>query len=83
MRAYFTEAEPIGDPDTLVRLMTSIGIDEDEARAVLDGDAYADAVRADEQLARADRHPGRAVLRARTAATASPAPSPPTCCSRR
>jgi len=52
MRAYFTEAEPIGDPDTLVRLMGAIGIDEDEARAVLDGDAYADAVRADEQLAR-------------------------------
>jgi predicted DsbA family dithiol-disulfide isomerase len=51
MRAYFTEAEPIGDPDTLVRLMAEIGIDEDEARAVLDGGAYADAVRDDEQLA--------------------------------
>ena len=51
MRAYFTEAAPIGDPDTLVRLMGEIGIDEDEARAVLQGDAYADAVRADEQLA--------------------------------
>jgi predicted DsbA family dithiol-disulfide isomerase len=51
MRAYFTEAEPIGDPDTLVRLMEEIGIDPDEARAVLDGDAYADAVRADEELA--------------------------------
>ena len=51
MRAYFTEAEPIGDPETLVRLMADIGIDEDEARAVLDGDAYTEAVRADEQLA--------------------------------
>jgi len=51
MRAYFTEAEPIGDPDTLVRLMAQIGIDEVEARAVLDGGAYADAVRDDEQLA--------------------------------
>jgi predicted DsbA family dithiol-disulfide isomerase len=51
MRAYFTEAEPIGDPETLVRLMGEIGIDEDEARAVLAGDAYADAVREDEQLA--------------------------------
>ena len=51
MLAYFTEAEPIGDPDTLVRLMAEIGIDADEARAVLEGDAYADAVRADEQLA--------------------------------
>jgi predicted DsbA family dithiol-disulfide isomerase len=51
MRAYFTESEPIGDPDTLVRLMAEIGIDSDEARAVLEGDAYTDAVRADEQLA--------------------------------
>ncbi len=51
MRAYFTEAEPIGEPETLVRLMADIGIDEDEARAVLDGDAYADAVRADEEIA--------------------------------
>jgi predicted DsbA family dithiol-disulfide isomerase len=51
MRAYFTEAEPIGDPDTLVRLMAEIGIDEDEARSVLHGDAYADAVREDEHVA--------------------------------
>ena len=51
MRAYFTEAEPIGDPATLVRLMAEIGIDEDEARAVLEGDAYADAVRQDEHVA--------------------------------
>ena len=32
MRAYFTESEPIGDPDTLVRLMVEIGVDPDEAR---------------------------------------------------
>jgi predicted DsbA family dithiol-disulfide isomerase len=51
MRAYFTESLPIGDHDTLVRLMAEVGIDEDEARAVLQGDAYADAVRADEALA--------------------------------
>jgi predicted DsbA family dithiol-disulfide isomerase len=51
MRAYFTEAAPIGDPDTLVGLMAEIGIDAGEARTVLEGDAYADAVRADEQLA--------------------------------
>jgi predicted DsbA family dithiol-disulfide isomerase len=31
--------------------MAEIGIDPDEARAVLEGDAYADAVRADEELA--------------------------------
>ncbi len=51
MRAYFTEAEPIGDPDTLVRLMAEIGIDDDEARAVVQGDAYTDAVREDEHVA--------------------------------
>jgi predicted DsbA family dithiol-disulfide isomerase len=51
MRAYFTEGEPIGDPDALARLVAEIGVDADEARAVLGGDAYADAVRADEELA--------------------------------
>ena len=51
MRAYFTEGVPIGDRDALVRLMPAIGLDEDEARAVLDGDAYAEAVREDEVLA--------------------------------
>ena len=51
MRAYFSEREPIGDRETLVRLIAEVGIDPDEARAVLDGDAYADAVRADEALA--------------------------------
>jgi predicted DsbA family dithiol-disulfide isomerase len=51
MRAYFTEGEPIGDPETLVRLMEEIGIDADEAREVLESDAYADAVREDEALA--------------------------------
>jgi predicted DsbA family dithiol-disulfide isomerase len=51
MRAYFTEGEPIGDPETLVRLIAEIGIDADEARAVLEGDAYTDEVRAEEELA--------------------------------
>lgn len=51
MRAYFTEGEPIGDPDALVRLVAEVGVDSDEARAVLDGDRYADAVREDERLA--------------------------------
>ncbi len=51
MRAYFTEGEPIGDPDALVRLVAEVGVDSDEARAVLDSDRYADAVREDERLA--------------------------------
>jgi len=49
MRAYFTEGEPIGDRETLVRLAVDAGLDEGEVRAVLDSDRYADAVRADEK----------------------------------
>jgi predicted DsbA family dithiol-disulfide isomerase len=51
MRAYFTEAEPIGEPDVLARLAIEVGLDADEVAEVLAGDRYADAVRADEQLA--------------------------------
>jgi len=51
-RAMFTEGEPIGDRDTLVRLAAEVGLDPDEARAVLDDGAYADEVRADEAEAR-------------------------------
>jgi len=51
MRAYFTEGVAIGDRDALVALAADIGLDPEEARAVLDGDEYADAVRADEVLA--------------------------------
>lgn len=48
LRATFTEGEPIGDRDTLVRLAGEAGLDEAEVREVLDGDAFADAVRMDE-----------------------------------
>jgi predicted DsbA family dithiol-disulfide isomerase len=51
MRAYFTEGEAIGDAETLVRITAEAGLDPGEARAVLAGDPYADAVRADEHLA--------------------------------
>jgi len=51
MRAYFTEGVAIGDRDALVAVAADIGLDPDAARAVLDGDDYADAVRADEVLA--------------------------------
>jgi predicted DsbA family dithiol-disulfide isomerase len=51
MRAYFTEAEPIGDLETLVRLAGTVGLSADEARQVLTSDAYADDVRADEHEA--------------------------------
>ena len=52
MRAYFTEGEDMSDHETLARLAAEAGLDADEARTVLDGDAYADAVRADERRAR-------------------------------
>jgi predicted DsbA family dithiol-disulfide isomerase len=51
MRAYFTEGVAIGDHEQLVALAADLGLDADEARRVLESDAYADAVRADELLA--------------------------------
>jgi predicted DsbA family dithiol-disulfide isomerase len=51
-RAYFTEGEPIGDPATLVRLVSDAGIPAADAQAVLGSDAYAADVRADESEAR-------------------------------
>ena len=48
MRAYFTEGEPVGDRETLIRLAADVGLD---AREALEGEAYADAVHADEELA--------------------------------
>ena len=53
MHATFTEGEPIGDRETLVRLVAEAGLDADEARAVLACDRYAAEVRADEAQARA------------------------------
>ena len=52
MRAYFTEGEAVGDPDTLVRLGAEVGLGEERVREVLVGDAYASDVRADEERAR-------------------------------
>ncbi|WP_273208437.1 DsbA family oxidoreductase [Marinobacter subterrani] len=46
--AYFGRAENISDASVLVKCAESIGLDGDEARAVLDSDRYADVVREDE-----------------------------------
>jgi predicted DsbA family dithiol-disulfide isomerase len=51
-RAYFTEGEPIGDAETLVRLVSDAGISAHDAQAVLSSQAYAEDVRAEEQEAR-------------------------------
>lgn len=49
--AYHSEGEAVGDHATLVRLAAEAGLDADEVTAVLAGDDYADAVRADEEQA--------------------------------
>jgi predicted DsbA family dithiol-disulfide isomerase len=51
LRATFTEGLPIADQPTLVRLASEAGLPAEQVQAVLEGDAYADAVRADEQQA--------------------------------
>jgi predicted DsbA family dithiol-disulfide isomerase len=53
MRAYFTEGEPIGDPEALARLAIEVGLPADRVRDVLDGDRYATDVREDERTAMA------------------------------
>jgi predicted DsbA family dithiol-disulfide isomerase len=52
LRAYLTEGEPIGDPETLVRLAAEAGLSADEVRALLASDSLAAEVRADEDEAR-------------------------------
>jgi len=50
-RAYFTEGEPIGDRETLVRLVSDTGIAVGDARSVVESERFADDVRADEREA--------------------------------
>ncbi|GAA2389502.1 DsbA family oxidoreductase [Streptomyces glaucosporus] len=53
LRAQLVEARTLDDPDTLVELGVEIGLDEDETRGVVTGDAYAREVEADIREARA------------------------------
>jgi predicted DsbA family dithiol-disulfide isomerase len=53
LTGYLTDGELMSDRGTLIRLGAEAGLDPDEVAAVLDGDAHADAVRADEADARA------------------------------
>ncbi|QXC62797.1 DsbA family oxidoreductase [Aquihabitans sp. G128] len=50
--AYFTNGEPIGEPDTLRKAAVDVGLDPEEVDAVLAGDAFAADVRQDLQTAR-------------------------------
>jgi predicted DsbA family dithiol-disulfide isomerase len=47
--AYHGRAENVADPEVLVRVATSVGLDAARARAILASDEYADAVREAEQ----------------------------------
>lgn len=47
LRAFFTEGEQIGDRDVLVRLAAEVGVDEAQARNVLDSGRHSDDVQAD------------------------------------
>lgn len=53
LHAYFTEARPIADADTLVAIGVEGALPADEVNAMLAGDTYAAAVRADQQRAAA------------------------------
>ncbi len=47
-KAYFTDGVCISDHNELAKLGTEIGLDAAAVRAMLEGDAYADAVRTDQ-----------------------------------
>jgi predicted DsbA family dithiol-disulfide isomerase len=51
-QANFADARQVFDRDVVIDVATEAGLDATEVAKVLDGDEYADAVRADEDLAR-------------------------------
>lgn len=51
LKATFSEGEPIGSHDALIRLAAEAGLSVDEAREVLESGRYGDEVRADERRA--------------------------------
>jgi predicted DsbA family dithiol-disulfide isomerase len=51
LQAYFSEGELMSDHDALVRMAVEVGLEEQEVRALLAGERYADEVRADERSA--------------------------------
>jgi predicted DsbA family dithiol-disulfide isomerase len=50
-KAYFAEARQVFDPDVITEIAASAGLDSGAVTEVLDGGAYADAVRQDEREA--------------------------------
>jgi predicted DsbA family dithiol-disulfide isomerase len=51
--AYFAQARQVFDASVLAEVAAGAGLDRDAVAEILDGDAYADAVREDEREARA------------------------------
>jgi predicted DsbA family dithiol-disulfide isomerase len=51
-QAYFAQARQVFDRDVMTEIAVAAGLDKDAVTEVLDGDAYADEVRQDEQQAR-------------------------------
>ncbi|HEY1015570.1 MAG TPA: DsbA family oxidoreductase, partial [Herpetosiphonaceae bacterium] len=51
MRGYFSEGAAIGEREPLASLAAEAGLEAEAVAGLLDGDAYADAVRGDERLA--------------------------------
>jgi predicted DsbA family dithiol-disulfide isomerase len=51
-QAYFAQARQVFDRDVMTEVAVAAGLDKDAVTEVLDGDAYADEVRQDEQQAR-------------------------------
>lgn len=51
MHGFFAEGLAVGDREELAGLAEKVGLDATEVAEVLDGDRYADAVRADEERA--------------------------------
>jgi predicted DsbA family dithiol-disulfide isomerase len=49
LKAYFTDGENPSDTQLLLRVAASVGLDAARAQAILDSDAFADAVRAQER----------------------------------
>jgi predicted DsbA family dithiol-disulfide isomerase len=50
LTAYFTDGEDVSDHAVLARVAEAVGLDGNEARAILAGDRYAAEVRAQEQF---------------------------------
>ena len=50
LKAYFTDGENPSDSEVLVRIAGEVGLDVARAQAIMDGDEFADDVRAQEQF---------------------------------